>query len=159
VKGRAHIPAVTLALLTLAGCTDRRAWDSADSWHHPPKDIGRFWQAEKLSGSDIFEVLAEKMAVAKEQLREVGCVEVSAERASELSGKKVESAVGRGLFLVRGVCLNRATGGFVVVPLGRELLVHHASLGRSAVPMKRQPLIVRLAQQPEVVFVSCSMAE
>jgi hypothetical protein len=159
MSARANIFVLGLLLLVVAGCSDHRAWNSVDSWHHPPADIARFWQAGKLPAADILEVRAERMAEAEAQLREAGCVEVSAERASELSGKKVESAAGRDLFLVRGVCLNRATGGFVVVPLGRELLVHHASLGRSAVPMKRQPLIVRLAQKPEIVFVSCSMAE
>jgi len=57
------------------------------------------------------------------------------------------------------VYLNRGTGKFIVVPVGNELLVEHGSLGRSAVPMKRQALILRLSQKPETVYVSCSMDE
>lgn len=69
------------------------------------------------------------------------------------------SRAGSSLFLVRAVFLNRDTGGFTVTPVWSDLLVEHGSLGRSAVPMKRQALIVRLPQKPETVFVSCSMAK
>jgi hypothetical protein len=99
------------------------------------------------------------MAAAEEQLHDVASVEISAERATEFTGRPVSPRAGSSLFLVRAVYLNRSTGKFIVVPVGNELLVEHGSLGRSAVPMKRQALILRLSQKPERVYVSCSMDE
>jgi len=97
------------------------------------------------------------MTTAEEQLRDVTCVEISADRAAELTGHAMPP--GSSLFLVRAVYLNRGTGKFMAVPVGSELLVEHGSLGRSAIPMKRQVLVVRLSQKPETVYVSCSMDE
>jgi hypothetical protein len=62
-------------------------------------------------------------------------------------------------YLTRGVYLNRGTGGFSVYILEDQLLVRHGSFGRSAVPMKRQALVLQLEHSPTEVFVTCSMAE
>jgi hypothetical protein len=40
-----------------------------------------------------------------------------------------------------------------------QLVVNHGSLGSSAVPMKRQALVLQLERMPAEVFVACSMAE
>lgn len=92
-------------------------------------------------------------------MRNLACVAITTDRASELSGHSVVSRAGRNLFLIRAVFLNRSTGKFKVTAVGSELLVEHGSLGHSAVPMKRQALIVWLPQKPETVFVTCSMDE
>jgi hypothetical protein len=153
-----RIVALTL-MLGLAGCTDHhQAWSSVDSWFHPPKDVMPFPRAAMLPSVDVMEVAATKMPEAEEQLRDVACIEVSSQSAAELIGQSVESATGN-LYLVRAVYLNRGTGKFTVVPLGRDLLVTHNSLGRTAVPMKRQALVVRLPQKPDVVYVDCGMDE
>ena len=62
-------------------------------------------------------------------------------------------------YLVRGLLLNRATGGFTVYVLEDQVVVYHRSLGRSAVPMTRQPLVLQLQQPPQEVYVAVSMAE
>ena len=153
---------LSLFLVGLLGCAHtqmHRAWSSADSWFHPPDDWLRFRQAQSLPATDLAEVLPGRLVAAEEQLRDVACVAVSSERAAELTGQKIEAGAGTALFLVRAVCLNRATGRFSVVFAGRDLLVEHGSLGHSAVPMQRQALVVRLPRKPEVVYVSCGMDE
>ena len=153
---------LSLFLVGLLGCAQtqtHRAWSSADSWFHPPDDWLRFRQAQGLPATDVVEVLPDRLLAAEEQLRDVACVAVSSERAADLTGQKIEAGAGTTLFLVRAVYLNRATGSFSVIPVSRELLVEHGSLGRSAVPMKRQALVVRLPRNPEVVYVSCEMDE
>jgi hypothetical protein len=157
-----YIAGLSLAFLWLLGCTrtqTHQAWSSVDSWFRPPNEWSRFRQAQGLPDSDILEVARERMAAAEEQLHDVASVEISAERATEFTGRPVSPRAGSSLFLVRAVYLNRSTGKFIVVPVGNELLVEHGSLGRSAVPMKRQALILRLSQKPERVYVSCSMDE
>ena len=153
---------LSLAFMWLAGCAPsrtHRASSSADSWYHPPSNWMSFRQAHRLPDTDIIEVSSDHLASAEEQLSDVTCVEITPDRASELTGHAVTPRAGSSLFLVRAVFLNRGTGKFMVTPVGSELLVEHGSLGRSAVPMSRQALVVRLSQKPGTVFVSCSMAE
>lgn len=119
----------------------------------------RFRQAQGLPDTDIIEVSPDHLTSAEEQLRRLACVAITADRASELTGRSVVSRAASSLFLVRAVFLNRGTGKFMATPVGGDLLVEHGSLGRSGVSMKRQALIVRLPQKPETVFVSCSMNE
>lgn len=121
--------------------------------------FGGFRQAQRLPDADIIEVSADYLTSAEEQLRERACVEIDSARATELTGRAVDSRAGSSLFLVRAVCLNRGTGKFMVTQVGSELLVGHVSLGRSPVLMQRGALVVRLSQKPETVFVSCSAAE
>ncbi len=153
---------LSLAVMALLGCSPSRshqAWSSADSWYRPPSEWTRFRLAQGLPDADIVEVARDKLAAAEEQLRDVACVEISPNRASELTGRSITPQAASSIFLVRAVYLNRGTGKFMVIPVGTELLVEHGSLGRSAVPMQRQALVVRLPRQPEAVFVSCSMDE
>jgi hypothetical protein len=153
---------LSLFLVGLLGCAQTQthhAWSSADSWFHPPNEWSRFRQAQNLPATDVVEVLPDRLVAAEEQLRDIACVAVSSERAADLTGQKIEAGAGTTLFLVRAVYLNHATGRFSVVPVGRDLLVEHGSLGRSAVPMKRQALVVRLPRKPEVVYVTCEMDE
>ena len=150
----------TAALLAACGHEwDHEASSSLDSWFRPPANWNGFRQAPRLPDSDILEVAPGGAAAAVEQLRNAACLEISAEQAAEIAGRKTLSAGDGKWYLVRGVCLNRGTGKFTVVEVGSELLVEHGSLGHSAVPMKRQPLIVRLQRKPETVYVSCSMDE
>ena len=158
----AYIVSLGLLVFGMLGCAQpqmHEAWSSADSWLHPPSDWSRFRQAQRLPDSDISEVAPDRMAAAEEQLHDVACVEISPDRAAELTGHTMPPQAGSSLFLVRAVYLNRGTGKFMAVSVGSELLVEHGSLGHAAVPMKRQPLVVRLPQKPETVYVSCSMDE
>jgi len=148
-----------VAIGVTGGAETRPAWSSMDSWFHPRQNESHFQQVEKLPDADVMEVAPAKMPEAEEQLRDVVCVELSSQRASELTGQPVKAIAGGSLFLVRAVYLNRGTGKFTVSLSGRNLLVEHGSLGHSAVPMKRQALVVRLRQKPDVVYVSYSMAE
>jgi hypothetical protein len=157
-----NILLLSIALIGLLGCAQtqtHRAWSSGDSWYHPPDEWSRFRQVQSLPISDIVEVMPDQLAAAEEQLRDVAWVEVSSQRAADLTGHRIEARVGSSLFLVRAVYLNRATGRFEVVLAGRELLVEHSSLGHSAVPMKHLALVLRLPVKPEVVYVSCAMDE
>jgi hypothetical protein len=150
---------LTLLLLFSCGCNcGHRAASTTDSWYNPPEAIVRFWSADKLADSEVLVVTPDKLAQAEELLRDSACIGVSNDRARELTGQRVDGPASKTLFLVRGLQLNPGTGKFMVIPLGHELLVHHGSLGGSAVPMKRQPLLVRLSEKPDAVYVSCSMA-
>ena len=150
----------SLVAFGLTVCAETQpAWSSTDSWFHPAEGASIFRQAKKLPDEHVMEVVLAKMPEAEEQLRDVACVELSSQHASEMTGQPVKAIPGGSLFLVRAVYLNRGTGKFTVSLSGRNLLVEHGSLGHSAVPMKRQALVVSLPQKPDVVYVSCSMDE
>jgi hypothetical protein len=157
-----NILGLSLVFSCLCGCIKPQTQQpstSTDSWFDPPSEWSRFRQAKSLPDSEVSEVAPEHMAAGEEQLLDVACVEITADRAAELTGRAMPPQAGSSLFLVRALYLNRGTGKFMVVPVGSELLVEHGSLGRSAVPMKRQALAVRLSQRPKTVYVSCSMDE
>jgi hypothetical protein len=153
--------ALVLAGAALGGCaSDGRAWSSEDSWYNaPPPETPPRWQWEELDRARIHEVMASREPQAEELLADLAIVALSNEQAAELLGRTLAEVPGATPYLSRGVYLNRETGGFSVYVLEDRLLVHHTSLGRSAVPMKRQALVLQLARQPADVFVTCSMAE
>jgi hypothetical protein len=147
--------------VTLSGCTGRlRAWTTQDSWYRapPPGLPGRSeWAA--LEPSAIHPVVDASESLAEALLAQLPIVELGHEEAAQLVGGTLPQAPGTQPYLVRGVCLNRSTGSFSAFLLEGRLWVHHASLGRRAVPMKRQVLVLQLERRPAEVFVTCSMAE
>jgi hypothetical protein len=149
VMAQKHAIFLGLVLVGLMGC---------DSWYRPPQVRTR-GDERPLPDTDVHEVITEKISLAEQELEEVACVEISDESASALAGQSVERELGKDLYLVRGVYLNRGTGRFTVTLVGSDLLVHNGSLGHSAVDMKRQALIVSLPHKPNQVFVSCNQAE
>ena len=153
--------ALLLAGATLYGCTsDRRAWTTQDSWYNaPPPETPRRGEWEQLDRARIHEVLESRELQAEELLQDVSIVEVTAEQAAELIGATLPDQPDTQPYLTRGVYLNGGTGSFSVYLLEDQLLVHHGSLGHRAVPMKRQALVLQLEQEPQDVFVTCSMAE
>ncbi len=87
------------------------------------------------------------------------CLEISAEKAGYFLCKEYNAPPGTKPFLVRAVFLNRGTGAFSAYFTADSLKVEHGSLGKSAVPMKRQALVVSLERLPKEVFVDCDMCE
>jgi hypothetical protein len=144
----------------LMGCGSRRAWTSADSWYtgSPPTEQTSS-PLSRLAPSRIHEVLEARQADAEQLLQNVAVVELTDQQAADFVGQLLPEAPGTKPYLVRGVYLNRATGQFSVQISGDQLVVHHGSLGASAVPMKRQALVLQLEHAPAEVFVDCSMAQ
>jgi hypothetical protein len=62
-------------------------------------------------------------------------------------------------YLVRGLVLNEGTGNFSALLKDSTLWIEHGCLGRHPVPMKRQPVVVFLEEEPKTVYVEVSMAE
>lgn len=159
---------LSVAIACLTGCDHTRsqsAWTKVDSWYHAlPTDEGsalntlmRFHEAEPLVESSSVEVAAGHLREAEEMLDDAACAELTPELAAELTGRPMQPQLGSELFLVRAVYLIRETGHFRVYHAQDELWVTHGCMGSSPVPMKRQPLVVRLPRKPERVYVTCSM--
>lgn len=154
-----------LTFLLLAGCVDPRAASSVDPWYTPVHPggselsdaLGAKWTL--LDEGALGEVAPSREAEAEGMLKDVPCLEISKDEAARFLGKMPGVPAGRTPHLVRAVYLNRGTGTFRVYLKDDELLVEHGSLGHHAVSMKRQCLVVFLAQTPKRVFVSCHMAE
>jgi hypothetical protein len=104
-------------------------------------------------------VIESKEFNAERLLQDVSSVELTSQQAVEFIGKALPHVPGTKPYLTRGLYLNRGTGRFSVYVLADQLVIHHGSLGSSAVPMKRQALVLQLEQSPVEVFVYCSMAK
>jgi len=107
----------------------------------------------------MHEVIESKQSDAERLLQDVAIVELTDQQAAEFIGQALPEAPGTKPYLVRGVYLNRETGGFSVYILEDQLLIRHSSLGSSPSPMKRQALVLQLERRPAEVFVTCSMAQ
>jgi hypothetical protein len=139
--------------------TSHGAWTSKDSWYADLPEGVSSWNWPSLDRARIHEVIESREAKAEELLQDVSIVPLSSKEAAEFIGEELPGAPGTQPYLTRAVYLNRATGGFSVSILDDQLRVHHGSLGRRAVPMKRQALVLQLEREPAEVFVTCSMAE
>jgi hypothetical protein len=152
-------------VLATSGCglslfsTSRRAWTTKDSWYADLPENVPSWNWPSLDRARIHEVIESKEVEAEELLQDVSIVQLSSEEAAEFIGEALPEVPGTKPHLTRGVYLNRATGAFSVSTQEDQLRVHHDSLGRRAVPMKRQALVLQLERKPTEVFVTCSMAE
>jgi hypothetical protein len=159
VKGKVFLTVVLLCGF-LAGCAhDRRAWTSEDGWYNPHPSGTRLAEWEPLEHGRIHEVSEGQRAAAEDLLREASYVVLTPDQAADLLGQSLPSVAGTQPVLVRGLVLNRATGGFSVYVLEDRVTVYHRCLGRSAVPMTRQPLVLQLERPPTTVYVAVSMAE
>ncbi|MCL4297934.1 MAG: hypothetical protein KJ077_19480 [Anaerolineae bacterium] len=142
----------------LAACRDDRAATTTDSWYNPPPAkiyplTG--WQA--LDFKRLHQVVAAQQPTAEKLLENTAALEITAQQAADLLGQPLPAVPGTKPYLTRAVYLN--PGGFSVYSRNEQLLISHASMGHSPVPMKRQALILQLAQPPVEIFVTCSMAE
>ena len=149
-----------LIALFLFGCKQHSsdAWTTVDSWYHPAtKSYDE--PVHSLTEKEFYEITASKLPQAEVILKEQSIVSISHQQAEGLVGHSLPQMSGKSTFLVRAVYLNAGTGAFSVESSGHRLWVSHGSLGHSAVPMKRQALVVFLKGRPDEVFVNCMMAE
>jgi hypothetical protein len=162
----ALVPLLAVIVHAMSACgpgsssTSHRAWTSEDSWYTGlPPEGPLYWTWPELDRSRIHEVIEWLEPQAEELLQDASIVELSSEQAAEFIGEALPELSGTKPYLTRGVYLNRETGSFSVYILEGQLLVYHGSLGRSAVPMTRQALVLQLEHKPTEVFVACRMAE
>jgi hypothetical protein len=159
------LPLATLVICAMSGCrpgsssTSRRAWSEEDTWYRAPPSGTHLWEWSELDRDRVHEVIVSKKADAEGLLQDVSSVALTGQHAAEFIGGPLPDRPGTKPYLTRGVFLNRETGGFTVYTSGHQVVIHHGSLGRGAVPMSRQPLVLQLEQEPVEVFVVCSMAE
>jgi hypothetical protein len=144
----------------LAGCgRDQRAWTGEDEWYNPlPADTHRS-EWDYVPRDRFHEVTEVELAGAVGLLQQVSSLALTAQQASDLIGTALPAVPGTQPYLVRGLLLNRGTGSFAVYLMEDQVAVKHGSLGKRAMPMTRQPLVLQLQQAPGEVYVSVSMAE
>ena len=154
---------IVLALVALAGCgetggpagtKERPAFTSADSWYAPPTGPANFLPLDK---ERFAPVAADLQPEAQAALADSPVKRISAAEAARLIGHPL--LTGREYVLLRAVVLFESTGGFDIGVSGASVLVHHGCLGRRPAPMGRKAVVAVLPSVPELVFVSCSMAE
>ncbi|MHC4431859.1 MAG: hypothetical protein ACYTBS_08475 [Planctomycetota bacterium] len=156
--GRQHILLATLVfVVAFCACVGNRAWTREDSWYTEP-ELALPWDAE-LKYELISSVPSSGLALAEQLLESRSWRRLSVAEVMELLGKDADTPTGKHLYLLRAVYLNAETGGFSVRHKDGIVHVHHSSLGRRAVPMKRGAVIVPLNSDPENVYVTCSMDE
>lgn len=151
------------AIFFFVGCgttdssTERLAFTSADPWFRAPPNefIGAGFT--EIPNGDFGQVTFSEDDALK-RLTDSPFVELTARDAASYLGRPLEGKDGH-LILLRAVVLNEGTEGYWVTWLNGMVRVHHASLGKHPVPMKRRAIVARLPAVPTEVYVDCSMAE
>jgi hypothetical protein len=103
----------------------------------------------------VFPVAIDQRVRAAERLETVPFIRLPREEAESLAEKPLDSDH---YVLIRGLCLGCGTGSFRAYFDGRNILVDHRSLARKGTLPTRWPVIVRLENDPEEVFVECGAA-
>jgi len=151
-----------IVVAVTAGCrADTRAFTSEDSWYRPLPSGTSLRDWEVLDAQRKREVIDSRLAEAESMLETDSIVELDAATSFDLVGEPLPGieGVSAAPYLVRGLLLNRETGGFSVYLREDQMAVYHRCLGRRAMPMTRQPLVVQLERLPQEVYVTVSMAE
>ena len=136
-----------------------KAWSTEDSWYKAPASGINWGNEKRFTDVKFQEVTGAMEPNAEKLLKQKSIVLLSLTQARTFTGNQFKPTKAKRPYLVRAVYLNKETGGFSVFLDGNKLIVSHDSLGHSAVPMKRQALVVSLSAQPAQVFVTCGMAE
>lgn len=134
-------------------------WSTQDSWYKMSTSGIDWSHEERIVDVKFQEVTGATEPKAESLLKQKPIVRLSVAQAKTFTGGQFKPTKGKQPYLVRAVYLNKGTGAFSVFLNGKKLIVSHGSLGHSAVPMKRQALVVNLSAQPSQVFVTCEMAE
>jgi hypothetical protein len=156
IRASASILAAALLFGSLNGCFDHRAATNTDSWYKVPADFSRTRESQPVQWAEVKPSLS---VSAEQRLARADIVRVSRDEAHDYSSAPSQFSASNDCYIVRALYMNRGTGSFSVRFDGRDLYVHHSSMGHHAVPMKRQPLLVALPAAPEHVYVTVSMAE
>ena len=154
-----------LALVTFLGANVGCATSSSsemkkDSWYTGiPQSVADLTGWSQLESGRLRNVSSAVESRAQAALEVNPIVQLTVNQAAEFLGYTPNPIPGTKFYLVRSVLLNERTGGYYVSILSGYLWVHHASLGREPVTMKRRALVLQLEDTPKQVYVSSSLAE
>jgi hypothetical protein len=144
----------------VSGQTNTKEYLSEDSWFHPGGGSALMVRRYAVPNAYI-----ETVPEAAQERAQTALKANSWHRLSQLEAEQLgirmafPKASNRALYLLRGVVLNELTGSFEVFENNRRVLVHHGSLGRRPVPMRRKAIVALLRSEPEEVYISCSLSE
>ena len=161
MAGGVAVRAVVMSVLVLiaTACSGRGAASDTDSWcAAPPSDLSLPAQWEELDQNRLRIVHGQLLGQAVDLLDQVIWMPISPVQAQEMTDMPFDGS--GGFYLVRGLYLNWETEGFTARVLdGRVWISHRSAQGAGAVPMKRQPVVVKLDAAPTQIYVTCSTTE
>ncbi|MDP4221133.1 MAG: hypothetical protein Q8916_09200 [Bacteroidota bacterium] len=136
---------------------ERGAYTTKDSWYSPaPPSSG---QNHQPIGNNHFHALDSLHTLkALSMLESKTIIPLSRKEAADL-GVVINPKTSLNPYLVRALYLNKGTGAYFLSTSVDTLFVSHGSLGKHAVPMTRDCLIVELPKEPHVLYVDVMMAE
>jgi len=152
---------VFLIAAIYVGCGGHRAWIERDAWYRNlPSNLPQAWdsQWQELPSDRIVPIPRANQHIAIELLESVSWSALNPDDIDRLVSQ-YSKPMGFKPYLVRALSLNEGTGSYKVKIFQRNVFIHHGSLGRSAVSMKRQAIVLYLSEDPKEVYVTCSMHE
>jgi hypothetical protein len=147
--------------LISSACSTLIPTKTPESWltELPFEEFMDFTEQHIVPREDIYILPPSTQLEAEALLQRTSAVQLSQSKAEALMEKELPSRSDLALFLVRGVSQNQETGSFECMFFRRLLLVSYGAMGSQSLPMKRQPIIVRLPERPKKIFVTCSVMD
>ncbi len=145
------------ALLFLANRSTAQSLN--EPWLAYPDNRSEWTKSASLPNTEWSEVLIERVAEAVDQLQNASFIEISRERARELTGLRLSEAMAPRLFLVRGVEFGDGGSVFRVLRLDRDIWVTSGILSNQHLPLRRRPFVVALSDAPRKIYISASIAQ
>jgi len=142
----------------MLGC-NHELWTTKDEWFLDCTAIRLPYTKEsEIDKRFVHPVRQQAIDKSIAMLSDRPIVKLPPDQAKQFINDSLVGTDSRQPFLVRGVYLN-SSGAFMVYRIGNTIHVIHESLGHKAVPMKKWPIIIELANEPTEVYITCSMAE
>jgi hypothetical protein len=147
----------------ISGCSGpARLADRPSDWFTTKSLVDDFIDSDEtniIARDAIFEVPSSNNLVAVNLLKNTPCIEMAKSNAEMLLGREIAVPKSLKVFLVRGLCQNRETGGFDCRYYRRKLSVAYGAMGSKSLPLEKQPIIVLLPDKPRKIFVTSFVME
>ena len=130
-----------------------------DDWVHRPSGKFTWPDWTDLPETDIYEVVATKETSALiSELADKEFALITEDTARHYTGHYFRCPAGKKPYLVRAVYGQGGTGGYEIYKRGKELLVHHHSLG-GATLVNKSALVVNLDFNPVSSYTFLELAK
>ena len=150
---------IALFVLLVSGACKGSEMQAGAEWLREPD--AESIQNEKypdIPQTDIYEVVASKIAFALTELEQTSISKLSPELAIWYTGHYYTMPPGKQPYLVRAVYGHAGTGAFSLKRLENDLLVLHQSMGHSTIYQKTA-LVVNLDYEPDQIYIRAKIVE
>lgn len=116
-------------------------------------------ESTAIASDKIHTVSVRHIPSAIKLLKDTPYLRISEHDAKVFTGKEIPRQSGYDFYLVRGVVQHKVNGRFYCDYYDRELEISYSSTGALNYPFEKEPIIIQLPNEPEKVYIACSLMQ